>query len=336
MKKLVINLFTAYALLSISYFQVKAQNTQIRGFVDANASYQKDKLSFGFGEQDLFITSSLNDRLSFLGETVFKYDHSAHTEFSISVERVIIKYNYKGNHNFILGKVHTPLNYWNDTYHHGRVFFPTIERPAMFNSNIIPLHSTGVGFQGYNLSDLKFGYDVFLSNGLASEEIADFDKNKAVTIATHIKPVDNLRIGASLYMDKMSKGSDVHGLPVNYDIQQNLLSGSVSYFGPKYEFLAEGTLGFNHTDTAATATSRASYVYAGLKVKEKIVPYLRYDFLYFQPNELYFTRNNLSSIVFGIRYQINYLAVVKLEYKNQKDQLTGTTNRLTTQFAIGF
>lgn len=75
-------------LLYASPSLVRAQSTQIRGFVDANASYQKDKVSFGFGEQDLFITSTLNDRLHFLGETVFKYDHSSHTEFNISVERV--------------------------------------------------------------------------------------------------------------------------------------------------------------------------------------------------------------------------------------------------------
>ena len=100
-----------------------AQNTQIRGFVDALTSYEKGKVSFGFGEQDLFITSELSDRLSFLGESVFKYTPSSPTEFSVSIERIVIKYNFQGNNNIIIGKIHTPLNYWNDTYHHGRVFF---------------------------------------------------------------------------------------------------------------------------------------------------------------------------------------------------------------------
>src|SRR5690348_8204903 len=125
-----------------------AQNTTIKGFADVLASYDK-KASFGFDEQDLFITSQLNDRFSFLGESVFKYDKSSSTDFSVSIERLIVKYNYYGNHNIIIGKVHTPINYWNDTYHHGRVFYPTIERPILFNAHIIPLHTTGVNFQGH-------------------------------------------------------------------------------------------------------------------------------------------------------------------------------------------
>ena len=131
------------------------QNTQIRGFVDVLGTYDKQKVSFGFGEQDLFITSELSDRLSFLGESVFKFDEHSSTEFSVSIERVVIKYNFKGNHNIIVGKVHTPFNYWNDTYHHGRVFFPTIERPLLFAANIIPLHTTGVSLQGHDLGRLN-------------------------------------------------------------------------------------------------------------------------------------------------------------------------------------
>ncbi len=93
----------------------------------ALASYNKGKVSSGFGDQDLFITSELSDRLSFVGESVFKYTPSSPTEFSVSVEGIVINYNIEGNNNIIIGKIRTPLNYWNDTYHHGRLLFPTIE-----------------------------------------------------------------------------------------------------------------------------------------------------------------------------------------------------------------
>src|SRR5205085_10657086 len=176
-----------------------AQNTQIRGFVDALTSYDKGKASFGFDEQDLFITSELTDRLSFLGESVFKYTPSSPTEFSVSIERVVIKYNIAGNHNLLIGKHHTPINYWNDNYHHGRVFFPTIERPLLFAANIIPLHTTGISLQAHDLSNIKFGYDLMVGNGLGSNDIADNDKYKSVTAAVHIKPADGLRLGISYY-----------------------------------------------------------------------------------------------------------------------------------------
>src|SRR5258706_13069862 len=117
---------------------VSGQTTQIRGFVDAGVSVQKDKVSFGINEQDLFITSQLNDRFSFLGETVFKFTAGTPTNFFVSVERIVIKFNFSGNYNFLVGKHQTPVNYWDDTYHHGREFFPTLFRPLLFYGKIIP------------------------------------------------------------------------------------------------------------------------------------------------------------------------------------------------------
>src|SRR5919112_4840702 len=187
-----------------------SQKTVIRGFVDALSSYRSGKLSFGLGEQDLFITSQLNDRISFLGESVFKFDPFSETEFSVSIERVVLKYNIKGNHNILVGKHHTPLNYWNDTYHHGRLFFPTINRPLLFSADIIPLHTTGISLQGQNLGSLKFGYDLMVGNGLSSSNVLDNDKHKSLTAAVHFKPATNLRIGASFYHDIISKGAAVH------------------------------------------------------------------------------------------------------------------------------
>ena len=311
------------------------QSTQIKGFIDVLTTYNKDKVSFGFDEQDLFITSAINDRISFLGESVFKYTPSSPTEFSVSIERVIIKYNIKGNNNLILGKVHTPVNYWNDTYHHGRVFYPTIDRPLLFAANIIPLHTVGVGLQGYDLGNIRFGYDLFVGNGLGSSEIADNDKNKSVTLAIHAKP-GKLRLGVSWYYDVISKGASVHDKIINWKVNQHLFSASVSRFGKKFEILAESTAGLNHTDTTGSKTTFASYIYAGYKVTDKIIPYLRFDNIHYQVGEIYYDKDNTTSLVAGIRYEINYLAVVKLEYQYQHSQLSNNTNKVTAQFAIGF
>ena len=204
-----------------------SQNTTIKGFADVLASYDK-KTSFGFDEQDLFITSQLNDRFSFLGESVFKYDKSAASNFTVSIERIIVKYNYYGNHNIILGKVHTPINYWNDTYHHGRVFYPTIGRPLLFSAEIIPLHTTGVNFQGHDLGNLKFGYDFMIGNGLGSSPVEDNDKYKSITAAVHLKPIEKMRIGASYYNDVVSKGATVEGKTINWKVNQQLITGSVA------------------------------------------------------------------------------------------------------------
>jgi hypothetical protein len=314
-----------------------SQTTQIRGFVDVTAAYNK-KATFGFGEQDLFITSAINDRISFLGETVFKYDATASTEFAISIERVIITYNLKDNHNLVVGKVHTPLNYWNDTFHHGRVFFPTIDRPLLFSNRIIPLHTVGVGLQGHDLGNLRFGYNLFVGNGLGSSDVADNDEGKSVTAAIHIKPEDRLRIGVSYYYDVISKDSHVHGMTteMHHQVNQHLVSGSIARFGKRFEILAEATAGLNHTDTTGTKTTLAGYAYAGYKIKEKFVPYVRYDNIHYQAGEMFYKKNNMQSFVAGLRYEINYLAVVKLEYQHLDNEFGVDVDKVAVQFAIGF
>ena len=314
-----------------------SQNTQIRGFVDALAGLQKNKVSFSLGEQDLFITSELSDRFSFLGESVFRFTSTTPTRFSVSIERIVIKYNIVGNHNILVGKHHTPINYWNDTYHHGRVLFPTIFRPLLFDANIIPLHTTGVSVQGQNLGDMKFGYDVMVGNGIGSTDVLDNDKRKSITAAVHLKPIEGLRLGLSWYNDVISRGAATHdGMLLNWTVNQNLFTGSVAYFGNKFEVLAEGTSGTNKTDTTGSQHSLASYIYAGIKIREKIVPYFRLDNLHFGKGEIFYDKNNTTSIVAGIRYNLNYVTAVKLEFQHQHGEKEGDTNKLTMQLAIGF
>ena len=333
--KAIISPFFFMALLCSST-TLFSQNTQIRGFIDVLPGIEKGKLSFGLGEQDLFITSELNDRFSFLGESVFKFTSSTPTKFSVSIERIVIKYNIAGNHNLLIGKHHTPINFWNDTYHHGRVLFPTIFRPLLFDANIIPLHTTGISFQGHNLGNLKFGYDLMIGNGIGSSDVLDNNSGKSITAAVHIKPLEGLRFGFSWYNDIIGKGSTAHEKIINWDVKQNLFSGSASYFGKKFEILAEGTLGINKSDTTGSQQTTASYIYAGFKIKEKVVPYIRLDQLHFQEGEIFYHRSNTTSFVGGIRYNINYLTALKVEYQHQRSALEGKADKFTAQLAIGF
>ncbi len=316
--------------------QLIAQKTQINFFIAAGAYINDDTLSFDFGEQDLFITSEITDRISFLGETVFRFSPTSPTFFNVSVERVVIKYNYKGNHSILLGKRHTPINYWNDTYHHGRVFFPTIRRPLLFAAEIIPIHTTGLSLQGLNLGNLRFGYDLMVGNGLGSTDVRDNDKNKSFVAEVHIKPVDGLRIGISYYYDFISEGAEVHGNTIDANIVQHLASGSISYFGKKYEVLAEATYASNYTHDTGSLYTIASYLYAGIRLGEKFIPYIRIDNIQYQDGEVYFEKNNATTFITGLRYEINYLAVVKLEYQYDRREFSGNHNTVAFQIALGF
>lgn len=313
-----------------------AQDTQILGFVAGETSFGDDQLNFGIGEQDLFITSQLNDNFSFLGETVFKFSPGSSTDFNVSVERIIVAYNYKRNHSILYGKHHTPVNYWNDSYHHGRVFFPTISRPLLFSADIIPIHTTGIAFQGLNLGPLRFGYNVMIGNGLGSSDVSDNDKSKSITASMSIKPWNSWHFGASLYRDEIAAGASVHGELIANETTQHLLTATVAHFGQKFELLAESTLATNDVAGFDQTTSYASYLYAGVRLNENLVPYIRYDNLEYDSEEQFFDRDDTNSIIAGLRYEISYLIVVKMEYQHIDQEFSGKSDILNAQIAIGF
>ncbi|HMD01020.1 MAG TPA: hypothetical protein VKH37_12740, partial [Ferruginibacter sp.] len=220
---------------------------------------------------------------------------------------------------------------------HGRVFFPTIDRPYLFEAEIIPLHTTGIGIQGHDLGKLKFGYDFMIGNGLGSEDVADNDNHKSWTVAAHIKPFDKMRIGASYYNDVISKDAHLHsGKVILQEVNQSLYSGSLSYFGNKFELLAEGTLAMNQTDSTGTKQTLASYCYGGYRINEKLTGYFRVDDVHYQNGELFYNKNDVTSVLVGLRYKINYLAVIKLEYQHRRFELGDAGNNVTAQVAVGF
>lgn len=326
-----------FLICLFSLTTVFAQRTQIKGFVAVDTYLEDGQVNFGIGEQDLFITSELNDDFSFLGETVFKYSPDSPTKFNVSVERIVVTYNYSGNHTLYIGKHHTPVNYWNDTYHHGRVFFPTIMRPLLFAANTLPIHTTGIGAKGYNLGKLKFGYNFLVGNGIGSNEVSDNDKYKSITAAIQIRPANDLQLGASFYHDVISEGAeDHHGNIYNEKIKQQLYTGTIAYFGKKFELLAEGTYAINNANSTGSVPSFTAYAYAGLKIKEKLVPYVRFDYLNYQDDEIYFEKDNTTSILGGLRYEISYLIVVKAEYQHLDSEVAGERDIVNTQIAIGF
>ncbi len=291
-------------LLTGMHMRVYAQKpvTQFNGFGHLEYTLQgtsgKTASYFAIGEHDFFITSRLTKRISFLGEYVIRFNGSSATSFLPSIERTLVKFNYYKNHNIIAGKIHTPVNYWNDVYHHGRLFFPTIDRPLSF-SYLVPLHTLGVQFQGQNLGKLNFGYDVVLGNGISSSDISSPSNRPSITAAVHIKPKDGMRIGASFYNDFLPNNvSGVHsghsGTKPHYDgplykgaVRFSMACFSFAYFNDSYELLNEFVYNRTHTDTLGTANNFSNFLYAGLRIREKHVPYLLVDYIQVSEKDLH-------------------------------------------------
>lgn len=311
--------------------------------VDATSIFgNTNKNYFSLGQYDLFITSQITDKVSFLGETVFKYEN----RFNVNIERAIIKYQFKDYFNLSVGKVYTPLGYWNNAFHHGLVLQPTISRPQIvqedYDGGGLPLEeNAAVQLNGEGITKMNFGYNLMVGNGIASSPVDDFNNSKSVCLNIHAEPVENLKFYISGYKDDVPKGATtLQGILLTQKTNLQILNGSIAYMDGRLpiEFAGEFyNLKTTNPDSNITTSSNGYFLYLGYKIKKiNIVPYLYYSKLDFDNNELFFAKTNTSSIVFGLRYKMHPLSVIKLEYKYSESKMSGNQNSIVLQFAIGF
>ena len=129
-----------------------APDLVIKGFGDINLAYRDDGTPGGFslGELDLFLTSELTSDLSVLAEIVFEPQEGSNPE--LELERYVIRWSARDSFQLALGRMHTPLGYWNQAFHHGKWFQTTIERPIVYrwehDGGVLPVHEVGLQVLG--------------------------------------------------------------------------------------------------------------------------------------------------------------------------------------------
>ncbi len=323
-----------------------AQETQIKGFANIDYGVRMDTSStssnsFHLGQYDMFITSQVTDRISFLGESVFEHNGSS---FGIDVERVILRYKMTDYFNISAGKYHTPLGYWNNAYHHGEVIQPTIGRPYCLKfedeGGPLPIHETGVMIDGSNITKLNFGYNVLVSNGIGATPISDNNTKKSISANLYCEPIDNFRIFVSGLTDAVTAGTvTLQGAAIGKNTNYSILNFGMMYINGAKPFEAGGEFYSITTKQkdfpSSTSNANAAYFYLGYKIK-KIVPYFRYDMITYDKDHNYFAKNNLSAMTFGMRYKMTAMSCVKLEYQMLNTDLNKDESSIKMQFAVGF
>jgi len=318
------------------------------GHMDCDVYIEEEEVSsyVKIGEHDLFITSALTNKISFLSEMVVKPSSSASTGFAASIERARLKFQYYKNHSIIIGKMHTPVSYWNDVYHHGRVFFPTIDRPLSF-SHFTPVHVMGLRLQGQNLGDLNFGYDVVLGNTTGTGQLSGMELRPSVTIAAHIKPNDQMRIGFGLFNEEysdvdLSGHNHSHGTNmVAEDLNFSLVNFSFASFGDKLQVLDEFSMNITSTDSLGVAENISNYLYVGIPVKERFVPFIGFDFLSVAKEDRLNMEQLRVQYIAGYRHEFTPLLNLKAQVEYYDTDLTYSNTvsekwEFKIQLAYGF
>lgn len=317
---------TSAALAPTLHAQHAHVQTSVFGHLEQTTRRSNDNTDayFTLGEHSFFAVGSNGDRLSFLGEFSVRSGAGSSSGFVASIERALARYAYADRHAVIVGKVHSPVNYWNDTYHHGRIFFPTVDRPLAF-THLVPLHTLGVQLQGQNLGKARLGYDFMIGNGIASTDAGEQGDTPAMLAAVHVKPVDGMRLGVSYYTDYMETNaygahsghtvtsSERPATLYNGALDFRLASASLAYFTERFEFLQELTLNTTRTDSLGTARNHASFTYFGTRISDRLVPYAFVDRMLVADNDLHTYPEDERKEAVGLRIEWSPLIHLKLQ-----------------------
>jgi opacity protein-like surface antigen len=281
----------------------------------------------------LFVTSQLSERISVLSEVSF---NNSEGQFNFEVQRLALRYYVKDYFSVRVGKMFTPIGYWNNQFTLGLVLQPTIQRPfairPVSSGGVLQFRDTGIQFEGENITPARFFYKILLANGVGYHGSNDKgDSHIATTVQVGAEPIEGLKVIGSGMFDRIEEGKanpngTVVSLPDNGNL--SLLVGSVAYMNPekKAEFIFEYLAQKSNFDNITDTKSHSYYGYAGYKVTDKITPYVLYNSTqagksktesdpYFSPIPV-----KLELLTLGVRYKFNSSFVCKLEYEMNNEK----------------
>lgn len=309
----------------------------IRGFGNVNARYRDNNPSerfdsgdnfFSLGEFNLFMTSKLSNRISFLNETVFEFERSG--DVAVDIERLLIHYNVNSLLKIEVGKFHLPLGYWNLNYHHGVWLQTTMDRPAIVefedNGGPIPMHGTGIQLSGSALLegfDLNYACAITNGRGVNTTQIqmtGDTNDKKALSLQFEVQPhiAEGLRLGPSVYYDVIPE--DETNPNRENEIREIIYGGHIVYTFRNIELLTE-VFEINHDEFSGgvfnTTGGYAQFAYTINKIK----PYYRYDYINYDSEDTFYRESKFDFLdtnthTIGLRYELSHFNAIKFEYSH--------------------
>jgi hypothetical protein len=331
---------------------------KIRGFADLNLGLGTDANplifplvpagsaihnTFELGEFDLFLSSKLSPRISFLSEVVLGSDFT--NTWGLDIERLQV--TYKVNPYFVIsgGRYHTSIGYYNTAYHHGTWFQTATGRPFMYffedSGGILPVHSVGVTATGLTpgTGSLELHWIAEVGIGRSSDPNAQpvqnflSDKNhKDFNLAAYIKPhwLSGLQVGGSFYHDVMVPAGIPH-------VNQNIGSAYAVFFNSSWEFLNEAVLISNRLDGASVRTN-TPLMYSQIARKfGKYRPYFRYQYVNGAANDpVNVFTGRYEGPSEGVRMDYTDYVALKVQYNRLYQRNLPAANGVDMQVAYAF
>ena len=304
----------------------------IRGFADTTYSARTTaepippaSNAFGLGELDLLFTSQLADELSVLSEIVFHFDEIEDDSF-FEIERIYLKYSPSDLLNVKVGRMHTALGYWNQTFHHGVWFQTTVTRPEILlfedEGGFLPVHSVGVELSGVKRAGfLDLQYNAAVANGRGEsirevQNVRDLNKSKALNFRLSLSPAETpgFNFGLTAYFDRFPETAGHPETPG--ETEERIFMGHFVYREHNIELVSE-IVNVRHREEISRDTFETigGYIQGAYELN-RWKPYYRFDFVDFDADDPLFSpeQRALRRQTLGTRWDVSTWMALKFEY----------------------
>jgi len=323
---------------------------------DLHASNGKPDYA-ALGETAFFLSGSLSNQFSILYEG--SYLPKRYRDDTVKNERWHMRYDINGQNYVLVGKIHTPLNHWNDTYHHGRLLYPSIARPLALD-HYIPLHDAVVQLGGHSVRGTGLFYDVTVGSGHKYENSLfrqgilshtasagfQFDQGSIVRLGWHRNKAHKVGHGSNPSSMSMPlsghsgsgaehmSGNAMPGMHGGLDTL-NVLSASIFLRSGNWNSLTEWSRSHGSNDTE---NNRSVYQYVGFDLNDWLVPYVMVDWI--KSDRGYQFRKGIETLMgVGVKLRLADTTDLKFEVARHRDdidveKLTGVELRAQLSFSF--
>jgi hypothetical protein len=293
------------------------------GDVDFEASDAAGPEGFRLGQFVGHLSASLSDRVNVFAEAAAT---SRSDEVRFTVERLIVRYDIRDAFKVGAGRYQPPIDYWNESYHHGLWLQTTAGRPlAIAGANVIPIHFVGLMVEGNVPGRAGLGYSVGVGNGRHENiglagEAGDINHNRAVVAEMYVEPsaLRGLRVGGAFYADRLSPA-----VPAS-EIDERIVSAHAVLDRERPEIIAQ-YIRFAH-DLSALDDDKVSgdayYLQLAYRLDGPlgiVKPYVRGERIEIGVGHpLYDQGRERSMLIGGARIDVSPFAALKVEYQRER------------------
>jgi hypothetical protein len=302
-------------------------------------------LSFDADLFDLVVNFQVSDRIRAAAD--FTWEHGPASEDArgnVAVEYGFIEYAFSDFFKVRFGKMFIPFGVYNEI-HTAKPAFLSVKEPSSTNKaeriveaaiRFYPRWGAGIALQGNAVVGGGYlDYNLMISNG-EQEETNPFEEDnntsKAITARIRLEPATFLRLGSSMYYDKLDSESIESLRSHGFEIE---------LFLGRLQILSEAMVGFSTPREGNDIRQLGWYVQPSYRFPSGFTPYLRIEHI---DPDLDAEEDQGLDLVAGLNVTIDEWFMIKLEnhYFKGGDQSSLTEfpgsdyNELKAAVVLGF